>query len=90
MSSNEIRLRKNRISPEDISRHRNYGKLMSRHTRYLKMKRSIVVLVYFLIIVLMIMLYMLAKKMEPKKTIHPSTAISIEHLDSNPNKKSSR
>jgi hypothetical protein len=71
MSRNEIRLRKNRISAGDIARHRNYGKLMRRHDRYLKMKRSIIALVYFLIITLMILVYMLTKltkRAEQKKT----------------------
>ncbi|MBT1711066.1 hypothetical protein KK062_22680 [Fulvivirgaceae bacterium PWU5] len=67
MSRNEIRIRKNRVSPGDIARHRNYGKLMRRHDRYLKMKRSIIALVYFLIITLMILVYMLTKRAEQKK-----------------------
>lgn len=68
MSRNEIRLRRT-ISPGQIARHRNYNKLMARHSRYLKMKRSIIALVYVLIIVLMILLYMLVRRAEHHKQL---------------------
>jgi hypothetical protein len=83
MSRNEIRLRKNRISPGDIARHRNYGKLMRRHDRYLKMKRSIIALVYFLVIILMILMYMLTKRAEQKRETPaaPEKAVQTVHCD---------
>lgn len=68
MSRNEIRLRRT-ISPGQIARHRNYNKLMARHSRYLTMKRSIIALVYILIIILMILLYMLVRRAEHQKQL---------------------
>ena len=68
MSRNEIRLRRT-ISPGQIARHRNYNKLMARHSRYIKMKRSIIALVYVLIIILMILLYMLVRRAEHQKQL---------------------
>jgi preprotein translocase subunit SecG len=79
MSRNEIRLRKGKMSSGDIARHRNYGKLMRHHRRYLRMKRSILVLVYFLIIVLMIFLYMLTRKSEQKKQEPDTKTVQIEN-----------
>lgn len=88
MSRNEIRLRKHRMSPGDIARHRNYGKLMRRHSRYLKMKRSILVLVYFLILVLMILLYMLVRKAESNKhNANKKVAATVVHANPLPDHK---
>jgi len=44
---------------------------MNRHSRYLKMKRSVIALVYVLILVLMIMLYMLVRRIEYDRKLHP-------------------
>ncbi len=81
MSRNEIRLRRT-ISPGQIARHRNYNKLMARHSRYIKMKRSIIALVYVLIIVLMILLYMLVRRAEHQKQLQKNgknVALTIKH-----------
>jgi len=59
---------------------------MARHSRYLKMKRSIIALVYVLILVLMIMLYMLVRKAEHERKLHPEkykTTASFEPRDAN-------
>jgi hypothetical protein len=81
MSRNEIRLRRT-ISPGQIARHRNYNKLMARHSRYIKMKRSIIALVYVLIIVLMILLYMLVRRAEHQKQLQKNgknVALTLKH-----------
>jgi hypothetical protein len=76
MSRNEIRLRRT-ISPGQIARHRNYKKLMARHSRYIKMKRSVIALVYVLILVLMILLYMLVKRSETQKQMKNGNARTL-------------
>ncbi len=84
MSRNEIRIRNKNISAGQLARHRNYNKLMARHSRYLKMKRSIIVLVYFLVIVLMIMLYLLVKRAEEHKHKKPAVATMQQTSASDP------
>ena len=50
---------------------------MARHSRYIKMKRSIIALVYVLILVLMILLYMLVKRAETQKQMKNGNARTL-------------
>jgi hypothetical protein len=54
---------------------------MRRHDRYLKMKRSIIALVYILVIVLMILVYMITKRAEQKRQTPaaPEKAVQTVH-----------
>jgi len=61
-----------------ISQHRNYGDIMARHERDVRIKRVVRIFIYFLIIVFMIIVFLFVKKWEQRKTVpvppNPATA----------------
>src|SRR5688572_22108088 len=77
MGRNEIRLRRQRMSSGRIAQHRNYGDIMARHERDIKLKRISRIFIYFLIIAILVLLFLFVRKWE--KTTEPkakrSTAI---------------
>lgn len=56
------------MSSGRIARHRNYGEIMARHERDVKVKRVIRVFVYFLIIAIIVLLYFIVTRVEKKST----------------------
>lgn len=68
MGRNDIRLRRQMMSSGRIARHRNYGEIMARHERDVKVKRVIRVFVYFLIIAIIVLLYFIVTRVEKKST----------------------
>lgn len=62
------------MSSGRIARHRNYGEIMARHERDVKVKRVVRVFVYFLIIAIIILLYFIVKRVE-KKSSDKKTAL---------------
>ena len=86
MGRNEIKIRRDNISEGHIARHRNYGLLMKRHRRDLRMRRLTIVLVYLLILIAIIALYIVVKKDEQRRRVgplHPSTAVRNEGVGIN-------
>jgi large-conductance mechanosensitive channel len=69
MGKNEIRLRRNRMSAGRIAQHRNYGELMARHERDVKLRRITKVVIYFLIIAFLMILFIIVARWENRKTI---------------------
>lgn len=67
MGSNEIRLRKQKLNPGRIARHRNYAELMRRHRRGLKTKQLLLVTVYIIIVLLLILLSYIAIRVEKNR-----------------------
>lgn len=70
MGRNEIKLRRSKMSEGHIARHRNYGLLMKRHHRDLRVKRVTIALIYLLIIIAVTVLYLVVKKEEQHRKIH--------------------
>ena len=64
MGRNEIRLRRQKMSSGRIAQHRNYGELMERHERDVRIKRVVRVFVYFLIILAMLIIFLVVKRWE--------------------------
>ena len=64
MGSNEIRLRKQKLNPGRIARHRNYAELMRRHRRGLKTRQLLLVAVYIVIVLLLLLLSYIAIRIE--------------------------
>jgi competence protein ComGC len=64
MGSNEIRLRKQRLNPGNISRHRNYAELMRRHRRGLKTRQLLLVVIYIVIVLVLLLLSYIAIRVE--------------------------
>ena len=67
MGSNEIRLRKQRLNPGRIARHRNYAELMRKHKRGLKTKQLLLVALYIVIVLLLVILSYIAIQIERNK-----------------------
>lgn len=68
MGRNDIRLRRQMMSSGRIAQHRNYGEIMARHERDLRMKRIVRIFIYFLIIAFMIIVYLFVKGWEQRRT----------------------
>lgn len=62
------------MSSGRIARHRNYGEIMARHERDVKVKRVIRVFVYFLVIAIIVLLYFIVIRVE-KKSSEKKTAL---------------
>jgi len=67
MGRNEIRLRRQKMSSGRISQHRNYGDLMARHERDIKIRRITRIFTYFLIIAVLIILFFMVRHFEQKE-----------------------
>jgi len=52
------------MSSGRIAQHRNYGDIMARHERDVKIKRITRVFIYFIIIVVVILLFLLVRRWE--------------------------
>jgi hypothetical protein len=79
MGRNEIRLRRQRMSSGRIAQHRNYGDIMARHERELKIKRITRIFIYFIIIAVLILVFFFFRRWEKNQTMHPkqSTAVIV-------------
>jgi len=64
MGRNEIRLRRQRMSSGRIAQHRNYGDIMARHERDIKLKRISRAFIYFLIIAALILIFLFVRRWE--------------------------
>lgn len=67
MGRNEIRLRRQSVSSGRIAQHRNYGELMARHEKEVRIKRIIRMFMYFLIIAFFIIVYVIVKRVSEKQ-----------------------
>jgi large-conductance mechanosensitive channel len=82
MGRNEIRLRRQMMSSGRIAQHRNYGELMVRHEKELRLKRIIKVFVYFLVIAFIILFFFMVRKFEKKRVApeKPKVSVNTPHL----------
>src|SRR5690349_19519047 len=64
MGSNEIRLRKQKLNPGRIARHRDYAELMRKHRRGLKTKQLLLVVIYIVIVLVLLLLSYIAIHVE--------------------------
>jgi uncharacterized membrane protein (DUF485 family) len=64
MGGNEIRLRKQRLNPGRIARHRDYTELMRKHRRGLKTKQLLLVVIYIIVVLMLILLSFIAIRLE--------------------------
>lgn len=61
------------MSSGKIAQHRNYGALIARHEREMKVKRIIRIFVYVLIIAFMTILFIIAKRWSAKDVSSPKS-----------------
>ena len=83
MGRNEIRLRRQKMSSGRIAQHRNYGDIMERHERDIRIRRVVKAFIYFLIIAALLIVFVVVRRWEQKKAdVKPSTAFVIIENDS--------
>jgi large-conductance mechanosensitive channel len=54
------------MSSGRIARHRNYGELMARHEKEIRIKRIVRLFIYFLMIAFIVILFMIVRRVEKK------------------------
>lgn len=60
------------MSSGRIAQHRNYGSIMARHEREIRLKRIVKIFTYFLLIIVFILIFMLVRRIqEPRPTPEP-------------------
>jgi len=75
------------MSSGRIAQHRNYGDIMERHERDIRIRRVVKAFILFLIILALLILFVIVSRMEEQKVIvEPSTAFVTNEKDSSRNK----
>lgn len=59
------------MSSGRIAQHRNYGDIMARHERDVKIKRIARIFTYFVLILIVILLFILVRRIQEKQTTEP-------------------
>ena len=74
------------MSAGRIAQHRNYGDLMARHEKELRIKRVVRLFMYFLIIAFAIILYFIVRRVETKQSspARPSSEAVSRSLSDHP------
>lgn len=83
MGRNEIKLRRQMLTPGDIGRYRDYPALMRRHERAQKVKRNVRIFTYSILITVVVVLMLIAiayviirwekkRELKQKENIHTS------------------
>ena len=67
------------MSSGRIAQHRNYGEIMARHEREMRMKRIVKVFIYFLIISFVILIFLLVKRLEQKPNNPVNKPVTTAH-----------
>ena len=71
------------MSSGRIAQHRNYGELMERHERDIRLRRIVKTFIYFLIIVALLIMIVIVRRWEEKKQdSKPETALVISEKSS--------
>ena len=65
------------MSSGRISQHRNYGDIMARHEREIKIKRILRAFVYVLVIAFMIILFLMVRQIQSKKVQKPAPGVAL-------------
>jgi hypothetical protein len=76
MGRNEIKLRRTSVSEGNLARHRNYGLLMKKHHRDLRIRRLTIVLIYVLMIIAILAIFIVVKRDEQQRKVQPERSPS--------------
>lgn len=66
MGRNEIRLRRSRLSGHGAERFRNYGAVLERHEKEMRLKKIMRAITYFLVILIVVALLVIVNQLEKK------------------------
>ncbi|MBY0432694.1 MAG: hypothetical protein K2U26_01140 [Cyclobacteriaceae bacterium] len=75
MSKHEIRLRRQRLTARGSDRFRNYGAVLQRHERDMRLKKILRVFTLFLVILIILVLIVIVVRIE-KKAVKKNTTTS--------------
>lgn len=78
MGRNEIRLRRQKMSSGRIAQHRNYGQLMERHERDVRLRRITRTVIYFLIVLVLLIIFLIVKRWESGQVSRSTSALFEE------------
>jgi hypothetical protein len=76
------------MSSGRIAQHRNYGNIMARHERDIRIKRIIRIFTYFLLVIVMVLIFFFVHRYQKKQEVEPTpqrTAYAqyeVDELDS--------
>ena len=65
------------MSSGRISQHRNYGDIMARHERDIKLKRILRAFVYVLVIAFLVLLFLIVRQIQSKKIQKPAPGVAL-------------
>jgi uncharacterized membrane protein len=65
------------MSSGRIAQHRNYGDIMERHERDVRIRRVVKAFIFFLIILALLILFVIVSRLEQKET--PGKAVTAHH-----------
>jgi hypothetical protein len=65
------------MSSGRISQHRNYGDIMARHERDIKLKRILRAFVYILVIAFLVILFLIVRQIQSKKIQKPAPGVAL-------------
>jgi len=75
------------MSSGRIAQHRNYGDIMERHERDVRIRRVVKAFIFFLIILALLIVFVIVSRMEEQKvTVKPSSAFVTAEKDSSQKK----
>ena len=72
------------MSDGNIARHRDYGLLMKRHRRDLRIRRLTIVLIYVLLIIAVMALFIVIKRDEQRRRALPPSSPATAMISSHP------
>lgn len=65
------------MSSGRISQHRNYGDIMARHEREIKLKRILRAFLYVLVIAFLVILFLIVRQIQEKKGQKPAPGVAL-------------
>lgn len=65
------------MSAGRIAQHRNYGDIMARHERDLKLRRITKIFTYFIVILILILVFLFVRRWEQRQTTKGKEATAI-------------
>ena len=80
MSKHEIRLRRQKFTARGSERFRNYGAVMQRHEKEMRIKKLVRVFSFLFIILIVVMLIIILVNIESKAMAKLSTPAAIYNL----------
>ncbi len=83
MSKHDIRMRRNKFGGRGSDRFRNYGDVLERHEKEMRIKKVMRVFTYLLIIMIIVLLIVIVVRVEKRAEKNPKTTTLVDTRFSN-------